>query len=232
MGIFGLLQSLFIRQPTQVPFAKLPLAAFAQTGMFTFFVAHAVAPAASHPSQVPVSRLQIGVWGVVHWVSMRQPTHIPFIKVAVAVVTQTGLVVSFVAHALESAHAWQVPVDVLQMGARGVQSWFVRQPTHIPAIGPASPGTQSGVPPSSRLAQAAVFSALQPRQFPASTSQMGVFPVHPALAQVNGAPPVPLAPAAPPWPPMPPRPPAPPAPPSTSQRLVVRLHVPASQPFD
>ena len=208
----GTLQSLFMRQPTHVPFAKVAVVVVTQTGLLEFFVAHAFVPAASHPSQVPVSRLQIGVWGVVHWVSMRQPTHIPFIKVAVAVVTQTGLVVSFVAHALESAHAWQVPVDVLQMGAWGVlQSPFVRQPTHIPAIEPASPGTQTGVP-ASGLPQAAVFSALQPWQFPASTSQMGVFPVQ--LEQVNGAPPVPLLPAAPP-------PPLPPVPPPTQRFIVV-----------
>jgi hypothetical protein len=147
MGVVGVpLQSLFARQPTHVPFAGVPLASFAQTGFFVSFVAQAVAPAVSHPSQVPVSRLQIGVWGVVQWVSRRQLTHIPFIKVAVAVVTQTGLLASFVAHALESAHAWHVPVDRLQIGAWGVvlQSLFERQLTHIPGIGPASPATQSG----------------------------------------------------------------------------------------
>ena len=121
MGVMGVdgatLQSLFMRHPTQVPFARLPVAVFAQTGLLLSFVAQAVAPAVSHPWQVPVSRLQIGVWGAVHWVFVRQPTHVPFIKVAVAVVTQTGLVESFVAQALESGHAWQVPVDVLQMGA-------------------------------------------------------------------------------------------------------------------
>jgi len=211
----GTLQSLFMRQPTHVPFVTVAVVAVAQTGLLAFFVAQAVVPAASHPSQVPVSRLQMGVWGVVHWVSMRQPTHIPFTKVAVAVVTQTGLFASFVAHALESAHAWHVPVDVLQIGAWGVlQSLFVRQPTHIPANEPASPGTQTGVP-ASGPPQAAVFSALQPRQLPASTSQMGVFPVQ--LEQVNGAPPVPLAPAAPPSPPAPPRPPVPPP----TQRFIV-----------
>ena len=62
MGLVGVpLQSLFARQPTQVPFATLPLAAFAQTDLVVSFVAHAVAPAVSHPPQVPVSRLQIGV---------------------------------------------------------------------------------------------------------------------------------------------------------------------------
>jgi hypothetical protein len=133
---------------------------------------------------------------------MRQPTHIPFIKVAVAVVTQTGFVGSFVAHALESAHAWQAPVEALQMGAWGVlQSLFVRQPTHIPAVEPASPRTQTGVP-ASRLPQAVVFSALQLRQLPASTSQMGVVPLHLGFGQVKvaGTPP---APPAPPFPPPP-----------------------------
>lgn len=119
IGVDGgaLLQSLVRRQPTHVPFARLPFAVFAQTGLVASFVAHAVAAAVSHPSQVPVSRLQIGAWGAAHWVSMRHPTHIPFIKVVVAIVTQTGLVRSFVAHALESAHAWQVPVERLQIGA-------------------------------------------------------------------------------------------------------------------
>ena len=44
------------------------------------------------------------------------------------------------AHALESAHAWHVPVDRLQIGAWGVvlQSLFERQLTHIPASVPAS----------------------------------------------------------------------------------------------
>ena len=157
---------------------------------------------------------------------MRQPTHIPFVKLAVAAVTQKGLVVSFVAQALESVHAWQVPVDVLQMGAWAVlQSLFVRQTTHIPASWPASPGAQSGVP-ASRLPQAVVFSAPQPRQVPASWSQKGFFPMHVALGQVNGVPPVPFAPAAPPTPPAPP---LPPIPPSTSHTLVVVLHVPLRQ---
>jgi hypothetical protein len=157
---------------------------------------------------------------------MRQPTHIPFVKLAVAAVTQKGLVVSFVAQALESVHAWQAPVDVLQMGAWAVlQSLFVRQTTHIPASWPASPGAQSGVP-ASRLPQALVFSAPQPRQVPASWSQKGLFPMHVALGQVNGVPPVPFAPAAPPTPPAPP---LPPIPPSTSHTLVVGLHVPLRQ---
>ena len=210
MGVFGVpLQSLLVAQTTHVPLAGVPVATFKQTGLAASFVMHAFAPAASHPSQVPVSTLQIGVWGVVQWVSMRQPTQVPFIKVAVAVVTQTGLVVSFVAHALESAQAWQVPVDVLQIGAWGVlQSLLERQLTHIPANEPASPGAQSGVPPSG-LPQALLFPALQPRQPPASTSQIGVFPMHVVLGQVKGMPPVPLKPAAPPTPPEPPVPPAP-----------------------
>ncbi len=206
MGVFGVaLQSLLEAQMTHVPLTGVPVATFKQTGLAASFVMHAFAPAASHPSQVPVSTLQMGVWGVVQWVSMRQLTHIPFIRVAVAVVTQTGLLASFVAHAPESAHAWQVPVDVLQIGAWGVlQSMFVRQPTHIPAIGPASPGTQTGVP-ASRLPQAAVFSALQPRQLPASTSQIGVLPLHMGLGQAKA----PAAPAAPPTPAVPPLPPMP-----------------------
>ena len=173
MGVVGVvLQSLFARQPTHVPFATLPLAVFAQTGFFVSFVAHAVAPAASHPSQVPVSTLQIGVWGVVQWVSTRQPTHVPFIKLAVAVVTQTGLLVSFVAHALESAHASHVPVDRLQIGAWGVlQSVFERQLTHIPTLEPASPCTQSGLVESNfwHALESAHFSQLL-----AAMLQMGV----------------------------------------------------------
>ncbi|HTB59447.1 MAG TPA: hypothetical protein VLC06_16345 [Polyangia bacterium] len=210
MGVVGVpLQSLFARQPTQVPFGRLPLAAFAQTGMFTFFVAHAVAPAASHPSQVPVSRLQIGVWGVVHWLSVRQLTHIPCIKVAVAVVTQTGWVGSLVAHALEFVHAWQVPVDRLHMGAWGVsQSLFERQLTHIPAIEPASPGTQSGLVESSfwQALESAHFSQLL-----AAMLQMGVLPGQRVSAHEKGVPPVPLAPAAPPAPPEPAVAPPPPS---------------------
>ena len=210
MGVFSVpLQSLFVRQATHVPFARGPLAAFRQTGLVESFVAHAVAAATSHPSQVPVSRLQIGVWEVVQWLSMRQPTHIPFIKVAVAVVTQTGWVASLVAQELESAQAWQVPVDRLQMGAWDVvQSLFVRQPTHIPAIGPPSPGTQNGLVESNfwQALESAHFSQLL-----AAMLQMGVLPGQRVSAHENGVPPVPLAPAAPPAPPEPALAPAPPS---------------------
>jgi hypothetical protein len=234
MGVFGVpLQSLLLAQTTHVPLAWLPVWTFKQTCLVGSFVAQAVAAAASHPSQVPVSRLQIGSWGVAHWVSIRQPTHIPFINVAVAVITQTGLFGSLVAHALalESEHPWQVPVDWLQMGAWGVwQSLSMRHPTHIPAFEPASPGVQSGVP-ALRLPQAVVFAALQPRQVPASWSQMGMLPMHLALGQMNGVPPVPLAPAAPPTPPRPPLPPAPPLPPTppSSTHTFLLLHVPIMQ---
>jgi hypothetical protein len=196
-------QSLLLTQTTHVPLLALPVGTFKQTGTFAFLVAHAVAPAASHPSQAPVSRLQIGVWGVVHWVSMRQPTHIPFIKVAVAVVTQTGFVGSFVVHAVAPAasHPWQVPVDGLQMGAWGVvQSLFARQLTHIPAVEPASPGTQSG------LFESSFWQALESTHFSqllAAMLQMGVLAGQRVSAHEKGVPPVPLAPAAPPAPPEP-----------------------------
>ncbi len=228
IGAVGVVQSLLLTQTTHVPFIKVVVAVVTQTGLFGSFVAHALESA--HAWQVPVEVLQMGAWEVaLQSLFARQPTHVPFSKVAVAIVTQTGLVGSFVAHALESAHAWQVPVEVLQMGAWGVlQSLFARQPTHIPASEPASPGTQTGEPPSG-LPQAPIVALLQARQLPASTSQMGVFPVHVELGQAKGVPPVPLAPAAPPNPPTPPRPPTPP---STSHRLFLRLQCPVLQSLD
>jgi hypothetical protein len=109
---------------------------------------------------------------------VRQPTHIPASGPA-SPGTQTGVATSFAAHALEFAQAWHVCVDRLQMGLddMALQSVFARQPTHIPAFEPASPGTQTGVP-ALRLPQAAVFAALQLRQVPPSISQMGVVPLH------------------------------------------------------
>ena len=228
MGVFSvLLQSLLVTQTTHVPLAGLPVGIFKQTGLLASFVMHAFVPAASHPSQVPVSRLQMGVCAVVQWASMRQPTHVPFIRVAVAVVTQTGLVGSFVAHALESAHAWHVPVDKLQIGAWGVvlQSLFERQLTHIPAIAPASPGTQSGRVESNfwQALESAHFSQLL-----AAMLQIGVLLGQRVSAHEKGVPPVPLEPPTPPTPPTPP-PPAPAAPPSTSHTLLLRLQVPFVQ---
>ena len=62
MGAVGVpLQSLLLTQTTHVPLAWLPVATFKQAGLVESFAAHAVPPAASHPSQVPVSRLQMGV---------------------------------------------------------------------------------------------------------------------------------------------------------------------------
>src|SRR5450755_215877 len=95
------------------------------------------------------------------------------------------------------------------MGAWGVvQSLFERQLTHIPAIVPASPETQSGLVESNfwQALESAHFSQLL-----AAMLQMGVLPGQRVSAHENGVPPVPLAPAAPPWPPMPPRPPVPPS---------------------
>jgi hypothetical protein len=102
-----------------------------------------------------------------------------------------------------------------QTGLSPLQSLFETQATHMPKRVPASAAETQALVPASKLRQAVVLSTLsQPRQVPASWSQIGVLLslLHFELGQMKGAPPAPPGePAAAPAPPMPPDPAAPPS---------------------
>src|SRR6185312_7149915 len=99
------------------------------------------------------------------------------------------------ASAPQPAQLWLVRS---QIGVSPWQSVFVRQPTHIPCIAPASAAlvTQTFLPPSSPWQPAL---SLQAWQAPVSRSQIGLVPMHDV--QENGAPPMPPLPVEPPAPP-------------------------------